>query len=109
MDSSRTIHKAGTRRKVVRDIRLEQAWVALLGGKGSKEDADLAMADLADYTGYYAVAPEGTSTEMMHRFEGRRDVMARILFLLDNPTSYSADLRRAALDELQISQNQSEY
>lgn len=82
--------------------RLSSAWLAILNGNGSKEDADLAMGDLVSFSGLYTVTPEGTPSELLQRLEGRKEFILRILFLCDVPSSYMNDLRRASLDELQI-------
>ena len=102
MITTRDILKPGERRGPEREARLSSAWQAIASGKGSKEDADLVLADLAETSEFYYVAdPEATPTQLMRR-EGRREVMARILFLLDLPASYMTELRQAALDELQL-------
>jgi hypothetical protein len=82
-------------------VELGAAWRAILDGKGSKEQAQLVMTDLALETGYFGVAPPDATGDMLQRQEGRRGVMARILFLADLPSSAITQLRRDALDELQ--------
>lgn len=90
-----------------RDIRLAEAWQAIVAGRGSKEDVELALADLGEFSGYFFVAESGTTGDQLLRNEGRRDVMARILFLLDVPIAYMTELRRAALDELTVTNENS--
>lgn len=82
-----------------RDDRLAQAWHAFVSGRAGREDADLIMGDLAMFTGFMQVSDVGATDAELRRFEGRRDVMARILFLLDMPMSHMTELRRAAADE----------
>lgn len=89
-----------------RDERLSQAWHAFVTGGASREDADLIMGDLAVFTGFMQVSDIAATDAELRRFEGRRDVMARILFLLDMPMSYMTELRRAAADAAFASANE---
>lgn len=83
-------------------MRLSEAWRAFQRGAASKEDADLILADLAKQSEFFMVAAPGVDAETLQRREGRREVMGRILFLLDLPFSYMDELRRAASDEMQL-------
>lgn len=107
--SSRTVLKKGTRRTSAHEERLSQAWQAIINGHGSKEDAELVLADLGEYSGYFAVTEPGTDGLVLSHNEGRRSVYARIVYLLDAPTSYITELRRASLDEMQITATEGEY
>lgn len=102
MDTTRTVIPPDRRTAETRNERLSEAWQAFVRGAASKEDADLIMADLASVTGYFFVSEPGATGDALLRNEGRRDVMARILFLLDLPFSYMTELRRAASDEHQL-------
>lgn len=92
--------------EVKKEARLAEAWTAIMAGRGSVEDAELAMQDLADASGYFYLLPPTATDAELHRREGAREVYARILFLLDLPMSYIGELRRAALDALQIQQSE---
>src|SRR5687768_9784565 len=83
------------------EVRLGEAWRAIMDGKGSSEDGRLVFLDLLLETEYFGVAPPNASGDMLQRREGARGVMARILFLADLPSSFITKLRRDALDELQ--------
>lgn len=86
------------------EVKLGEAWRRILDGKGSREDVALAFTDLMLETGYFGVAPPDATGDMLQRREGKREVMARILFLSDLPSSAITKLRRDALDELQKSE-----
>lgn len=88
-------------RKLRDEVRLGDAWRAIMDGKGSADDARLAITDLLIETEYFGVAPDDTPDRVLQRREGKRGVMARILFLADLPSSAITKLRRDALDELQ--------
>lgn len=82
-------------------VKLGEAWRAFIEGHASREQAQLILVDLVLETGYFGVAPPDAKGEDLLRREGRRDVMTRIMFLSDMPSSYITKLRRDALDELQ--------
>lgn len=103
MQTSRSLLKPGERRGDKWEDRLSSAWQAFSRGAASAEDYELIMCDLMELTEFFYVAQPDASGEALQRREGRREVMARILFLLDRPASYMTELRRAALDELTIS------
>lgn len=107
--SSRTLLRRGQRRSVKHEERLTTAWQAIMHGKGSKDDAELVMADLGEFSGYFAVSEPGTDGTTLSHNEGRRAVYARIMYLLDLPASYMSELRRASLDEMQITATEGEY
>lgn len=98
MKSVSTLVGRGMNTDLKVEEELSQAWQAIFEGRGSREDAELAFSDLAAYSGYFSVSPSGTSGEQQLRAEGRRDVMARIIFLLDLPFTRMTELRRAATD-----------
>lgn len=102
MDTTRTVIPPDKRTPEARVQRLTQAWQAFQRGAASKEDADLILADLAKTSEYFMIAgPDADGASLMRR-EGKREVMGRILFLLDLPFSYMDELRRAASDEAQL-------
>lgn len=92
---------AGGHRNPDAENRLSQAWTTVLAGNGSREDGELIFSDLAYESGYFYVAPPGTSDAELREREGARKVFARILFLLDVPMTKLDDMRRASLRELQ--------
>lgn len=102
MQTSRTLLNPGERRGDKWEERLSEAWIAMQNGSGSREDFEVIMSDLAEATEFYYVADPAASGEALLRREGRREIMSRILFLLDRPISYMTELRRAALDELTV-------
>ena len=108
MQGSRSLINVGRRKDAIWEDRLSKAWNAILNGKGSKEDAEFVLADLSEISEFYYIADPAATGEALLRREGRREVMARILFLLDRPRSFIEELRRVAQDELQISTMETE-
>lgn len=102
MQSSRTLLANGERRGEKWEGRLSAAWNAIATGDSSTEDFELVMSDLAEQSEYYFIAPAGSTGEELMRREGKRELMARVIYLLDRPTSFMQELRRAALDELTV-------
>ena len=103
MQTSRTILQHGERRGEKWEARLSSAWNAISKGEGSAEDFDLVLSDLAETSEYFYIAMPGAEADELLRREGKREVFARILFLLDRPGSFMQELRRAALDEMTVS------
>ncbi len=91
----------GKRRGALAEQRLHEAYANVFSRGG--EDVDLVLADLAEYSGYFFVTPTGTSADDLFRVEGSRQVFARILSLISLPMSQLEALRKAALEELQTS------
>lgn len=108
MITTANLFARGSRRGPELDIALNEAWRALSQGRGSEADFELVMNDLAEVSEYYYVAPTGTSGEDLIRREGARAIFARILFLLDVPVSKLAEWRKAALIELEITNEEGE-
>lgn len=79
------------------DERLASAWDAILHGKGSREDGELVVADLASRSGYFTVAPANVSANELFMREGARTIFARIFFLLDVSMQQAGDLSVATL------------
>ncbi len=98
------IFPKGKRRGPQSELRLHEAYRAVFTlQKPMKEDLDLVLADLGEFSGYHAVlSPTATDGEMRDH-NGRRAVFARILSLIELPLSQLNDLRNAALVEMQIS------
>lgn len=91
---------AGGHRNPEAEPRLSQAWTAILEGRGSREDAELAVNDLAYESGYHYLPLTASDADLREHY-GARKVFARILFLLDVPMTKLDDMRRASLRELQ--------
>ena len=90
---------------LARDNRLGEVWRAILSGHGANaEDASALLVDLLLHSDFFTTAPPDATGEQLQRREGRREVMARILFLSDLPSSHITKLRRDLLDELQKAQ-----
>lgn len=83
------------------DKRLSEAWLAIREGRCSREDADIALVDLAWYTGYYAVSPRGTTNDELQFDNGMRAAFGRIAYLLDLTMSDTEAFRGAVLDEME--------
>lgn len=103
MQTSRTILQPGDRRGEKWEARLSSAWNAISKGDGASEDFELVLADLAEQSEFfYIAAPRAEGDELLRR-EGKRELFARILYLLDLPGSFMTEIRKAALDELTVS------
>lgn len=59
--------------------RIASAYAAVFGGRGSKEDAELVVIDLAQFTRYLDTTQLGTSDEVLREINGRRSVFARLV------------------------------
>lgn len=81
------------------DRRLQQAWQAIFGASPSSEDVEIAMSDLARYSGYYAVTDARETPEARAFSEGMRATYARIVFLLDMPEREVSEYRKSVLEE----------
>jgi len=79
------------------DQRLASAWSSILHGKGSREDGELVVADLATRSGYFTVAPANITANELFMREGARTIFARIFFLLDVSMQQAGDLSVATL------------
>lgn len=104
--STRDIMQEGPFRESVNELRKDVAlgdlWRTFMAGRSvTSEEAQLMIVDLLMTSQYFEIAPPGTTGEALQRREGARELMGRILFLADLPSSYITRLRRDALDELQ--------
>ncbi len=79
-------------------MRRAQAYEAVFSGVGSKEDAEIVLADLALVTGYYSVATATASSQSIHYVEGARSVFHHILGLIGNP-AIIGELHNAVINE----------
>lgn len=84
-----------------KEVDLGVAWRNIMDGKATREEGQRVIVDLLLESGYMGVAPPNATGDMLLRQEGRREIMARIFFLADLPSSVITRLRRDALDELQ--------
>lgn len=87
--------------KLKKEVDLGVAWRNIFEGKATREEGQRVLVDLILESGYLGVAPPNATGDMLLRQEGRREIMARIFFLADLPSSAITKLRRDALDELQ--------
>jgi hypothetical protein len=82
--------------------RLRSAYVAVFSGNGKQEDAELVLADLANYSRYYQVPSErailSKQVDLSYR-QGQRVVFARILRFLEMPEAQAKALEEAARSE----------
>lgn len=84
------------------DVKLGECWRAMMEGRSvTSEQAKAMILDLLMESQYFETAPAGATGDMLQRREGKREVMARILFLSDLPGSAITRMRRDALDVLQ--------
>lgn len=79
-------------------LELVEAFTRLFNGAGNKKDAQIVLAELLSWSGYFNVCPEGGN---LPRHEGQRSVGGR-LFSLINMSDFERDLlyqasRRQAL------------
>lgn len=96
------LYKPGRRRGSAATIRISDAYRAVfINGNPSKEDSEIVMSDLANFSGYFAVSPPGTGDAELREANGARAVFARILSLSELPLVQLRSLREAALVELQ--------
>ena len=58
--------------------RLQQAYEALFAGRGSKEDAEIVLADLRNFCGFDAVNEAVMHPNTLQYQSGRRSVFGRI-------------------------------
>lgn len=96
------------RRGGVEALRLREAWQAIAQGRGGQLDWELAFGDLAETSEYYYIAPPDATPEQILRREGKRELFARILYLLNVPRSKVEEWQRAALTELAITSTEGE-
>ena len=81
------------------DVELIDAYKHVFKEHGKDGQVDRVLADLAEFSGYYDVPSEelGLTALNYARDAGRREVFARILFLLGVTSGYREALRAVAL------------
>jgi hypothetical protein len=57
---------------------LKDAYQRVFSGHGSADDARLVLTDLAKFSGFMSVSPQGVANEQLQYAEGQRSVYARI-------------------------------
>jgi len=61
------------------EARIAEAYAALFTGNGGKDDADLVLVDLAQFTRYYSTAPVDMPADQVKAMDQRRAVVERIV------------------------------
>lgn len=101
--------KQGQRRGARQTLVLSDAYKAVFAMRNPTPEAlEMVMNDLAEFSGYFAVSPRGSSEADVNYDNGQRSVFARIKSLTG---LYGDDLERlrvAALLEMQISNEEGE-
>lgn len=80
-------------------LRLAQAYLSVFGKE--TEDAEIVLADLAEFCGFYNVAPPGLSGEQLQYDAGKRAAFGRLFSFLS-----LSDERLAALEEAARAENE---
>ena len=101
MTTSRKKLVKGVRRGAANEQLLMNAYATVFERKS--EAVDLVLADLAEYSGYYATMPRDATALQYARAEGGREVFARILSLSGVSDERREEVRVAALAELRTS------
>lgn len=76
--------------------RLQEAYQAFERGQASKEDSDLILFDLLQFTGYYSTTHAAADAGQVKFAEGQRSVAARILWMIDAPVTLIREYAKAA-------------
>ncbi len=101
--------KPGLRRGSRQTLTLSDAYKAVFTMKQATPEAlEMVMNDLAEFSGYFAVAPAGTTGDVLQYMNGQRSVFARIKSLTGLYGDELERLRAAALVEMQISNEEGE-
>ena len=88
-----------------REVKLGECWQAFMAGRSVTSDqANRMIVDLLVSSEYFNTAPPDATGDQLQRREGKRELMARILFLSDLPSSAITRARRDVLNELQTMQ-----
>lgn len=91
--------QAGRKRGPSAAKRLEEAYNAVFTGHGSKEDAEIVLSDLANFTGFYRVNGIGVSGEDRAFADGMRLAYGRIFRFLNLTDAERRALEFAAREE----------
>jgi hypothetical protein len=88
----------GQRRSPKVKLDLAGAYRSLFFGNASAAQRDMVLVDLANFSGFYTVAPEGSD---LARHEGRREVFARLYSMVnmtpDEQKAFETEARHQAL------------
>lgn len=86
------------------EVYLISAYRSVFAGRGTSEDAQIVLADLANYTGFFRVSPADVPEAELRTREGMRMAFSRInQFLTLNETDLHA-LQHAARTEAAVDQ-----
>lgn len=88
---------SGARRGKVAEKRLAEAYMAVFGRED--EDVEIVLADLADYCGFYQVAPPGSTGETLQYANGLRASFGRLFSFLSMSDDRLQALESAARAE----------
>jgi len=101
--------KEGYRRGARQTLILSDSYKAVFTMKQATPEAlEMVKNDLAEFSGFFAVAPRGASAEELSYDNGMRAVFSRILSLTGLSGDELERLRAAALREMQISNEEGE-
>lgn len=78
-------------------MRVSDAYAAMFEGRGSKDDADLVLVDLAVFTRYLDTTPLNTPADIVKALDQRRAVFARIVEAVIGAGGNMDGLHRAVL------------
>ena len=67
------------------EARVAQAYILLFEGRGSREDADIVLADLAIQSGYFDTVDPEASDRALRQREGKRELMQRVMEAVNRP------------------------
>ncbi len=85
-------------------LRLTQAYMAVFSGKATREDAEVVLADLANYSGFYRTSPADTPSDVLRYQEGMRAVYGYVYSHLNLSPSDISALENAARQEAAVDQ-----
>jgi rhodanese-related sulfurtransferase len=78
------------------DTQIINAYKHVFKEHGKDAQVDIVLGDLAALAGFYDVPPQDSTALQYARDAGRREVFARILFLLGVTSEYREALRKTA-------------
>lgn len=87
----------GQRRRAQARASLASAYRRLFAGHGSKADAEIVLADLANHSGFYRVTEPGAGS--LEYAEGKRAVYGRVFRFLRMSEAETAALEESARAE----------
>lgn len=98
----------GRRRGASASEQLARSYRNVFAGNGSRQDAEMMLADLAEHSGFYQVLPSGSSLEELAEANGKRAVYGRIFRFLRLTDAEIRQLEEAARQEALTSQQEGE-